>query len=292
MAERTLGRLLFPNEHADVARWTDDTVRRMARELVAYAPTLLEAEPAYLAAFCARAEALDIELPRPHVVTLSYTCPSRPERARIARVLGAPVASMYGSTETGAVLVECERGRMHHNAASCRIDFEPMCGATGVGRLLITPFGHPWACYLKFDVGDLARLAAAPCPCGRPGGAIGRIEGRVQEATVAADGRVISVAELDDAIAAAPTSERIISYQLEQHAGGVHLRATTSAAVVVAQLAAALHALYGGAMPVTVEPVAALEPEPSGKYARVRQRLALDRDAWFAGAATVPAPPR
>ena len=103
---------------------------------------------------------------------------------------------------------------------------------------------------------------------------------------------MISVAELDDAIAAAPTSERIISYQLEQHAGGVHLRATTSAAVVVAQLAAALHALYGGAMPVTVEPVAALEPEPSGKYARVRQRLALDRDAWFAGAATVPAPPR
>ncbi|HEX7838987.1 MAG TPA: hypothetical protein VF469_16025 [Kofleriaceae bacterium] len=139
----------------------------MARERIEYAPTLLEAEPAYLAAFCARAEALDIELPRPHVVTLSYTCPSRPERMRIARVLGASIASTYGSTETGAVLVECERGRMHHNATSCRIDLEPMRGATGVGRLLITPFGHPCACYLEFDVGDLARLAAAPCPCGR-----------------------------------------------------------------------------------------------------------------------------
>lgn len=282
MAERTLGRLLFPNEDAEVARWTDDTVRRMARELADHAPILLEAEPAYLAALCARAEALGIELPRPRVVTLTYTCPSRLERARIQRVLGVPIASTYGSTETGTVLVECERGCMHHNRGWSRIDFEPLLGSADVGRLLITPFGHPWACYLKFDVGDLARLAAAPCSCGRPGGAIERIEGRVQEATIATDGRVITVAELDDAIAAAPTSQHVLSYQLEQHSAGVHLRATAVAAIDVAQLAAALHALYGAAMPVTIEPVVALEPEPSGKYARVRQRLALDRAAWFA----------
>ncbi|HUJ61404.1 MAG TPA: hypothetical protein VLX92_23025, partial [Kofleriaceae bacterium] len=178
MRERTLGRLLFPNERADVARWSDDDVRRMARELVAYAPALIEGEPAYLAALCARAEALALELPRPRVVTLSYTWPSRLERARIARAFRAPVASAYGSTETGTVLIECERGRMHHNAASCRLEVAALPGRADLARLLVTPLGHPFACYLRFDVGDLVRLAGAPCPCGRPGGAIARVEGR------------------------------------------------------------------------------------------------------------------
>jgi len=111
---------------------------------------------------------------------------------------------------------------------------------------------------------------------------IERIEGRLQEATLATDGRVVTVAELDDVVAAVPTSEHIVSYQLEQHPGGMRLRATTTGQLDASRLAAALHALYGVAMPVTIEPVATLEPEPSGKYARVRQRLALDRAAWFA----------
>jgi len=277
--ERTLGRFLFPNEHADIARWTDDTVRRMARELVDYAPTLIEGEPAYLAAFCARAEALGLELPRPRIVTLSYTYPSRLERARIARTFGVPVASVYGTTETGTVLVECERGHMHHNAESCRVDLEPLHGSTDLGRLLVTPYAHPFACYLRFDVGDLVRTASSPCPCGRRRDAIARIEGRVQETTIGRDDRLVTVAELDDALAAAPTSEHVISYQLEQREDGVRLSATASDAFDAEAIESVLRALYIGS--VTVERVPALEPERSGKYARVRQRLSVDRTGWF-----------
>lgn len=280
MRERTLGRLLFPNEHASVADWTDDIVRRMTSELVDYAPTILEAEPAYLAALCVRAEQLALALPRPRVITLSYTYPSRLERARIQRAMGSPVASSYGSTETGTVLIECERGRMHHNAASCRIDFVPLRGRPELGRVLITPFGHPWACYLKFDVGDLARRAAEACTCGRPGGAIERIEGRVQEATIASDGRLITVAELDDVLATTPSTERIISYQVEQRPDELRLRVTTTGELDREALLAALHGLYGD-LAVVVEAITALDPEPSGKYARVRQRLLLDRTEWF-----------
>ncbi len=273
--ERTLGRFLFPNEHADVARWTDDTVRRMGHELVAYAPTLIEGEPAYLAAFCARAEALGLELPRPRVVTLSYTYPSRLERARIARAFGVPVASVYGTTETGTVLVECERGRMHHNAESCRIDIEVLHRSSALGRILVTPFAHPFACYLRFDVGDVVRLATSPCPCGRPGDAVARVEGRVREATIGRDGRLVTVAELDDALAVAATSEHVISYQLEQREDGVRLFATATDGLDAGAIATALRALY--VEPVTIERVTALVPEHSGKYARVRQHRAVER---------------
>ncbi len=279
--ERTLGRLLFLNEHADVASWRDETVRRMIGELRDYRPAILEAEPAYLAALCARAEALGLTLPRERVVVLTYAMPSRLERLRIQRALGASVVSSYGSTETGYVLVECERGRMHHVAASCRIDFVPLRNQPNVGRLLVTPFGHPWACFLKFDVGDLARRALEPCPCGRPGGAVERIEGRVEEATIASDGRIVTAAELDDAIAATPSSESVVSYQLDQSADGLRLRMTAAGEVDGDRLTASLRALYGGEAPIAVQLVDALEPEPSGKYAHVRQRLALDRTTWF-----------
>ncbi|HSQ64731.1 MAG TPA: hypothetical protein VLM85_16015 [Polyangiaceae bacterium] len=280
--ERTLGRLLFLNEHADVARWSDETVRRMLGELRDYAPAILEAEPVYAAALCARAEALGSKLPRPRAVVLTYAMPSRLDRRRIRRALGAAVVSSYGSTETGYVLVECERGRMHHVAASCRLDFVPLRRTPNVGRLLVTPFGHPWACILKFDVGDLARRALGPCPCGRPGGAIERIEGRVEEATIASHGRVVTAAELDDAIAATPSSEHIVSYQLEQSVDGLHLRMTVAGEVDRDRVAASLRALYGREARIAMELVDALDPEPSGKYVRVRQRLELDRRAWFA----------
>lgn len=266
--ERTLGRLLFLNEHADVARWTDAVVRRMASELDAFAPSVLEGEPAYLAAFCARAEALKVALPRPNVVVLTYTAPSRIERARIARCFGVPVVSSYGSTETGYVLVECEHGRMHQNATSCRIDFVPF-QTPDLGRLVVTPFAHPFACFIKFDVGDLARRAVEACPCGRPG-ALSRVEGRVDEVT-GPSGRLITFADVDDAIAESPSSEHIVSYQLRQEHDAVRLRATVDGTIDVEDLTRALSTLYGPTIDVSVERVRALDPESSGKYARVRR---------------------
>jgi phenylacetate-CoA ligase len=267
--ERTLGRRLFLNEHADVARWTEALVRRMAIELGEHAPLVVEGEPAYLAAFCARAEALELMLPRPRVVVLTYTVPSKVERARIARAFGAPVVSSYRTAETGYLLIECEHGRMHQNASSCRIDFEPF-GSTDLGRLLVTPFAHPFACFLKLDVGDLARRALEACPCGRAGGAISRIEGRVDEVT-GPSGRLITFAEVDDAVAEAPASEHLVSYQLSQSGDALRLRATADGAFDAEDLTRALSALYGPKTNVTVERVDALDPEPSGKYARVRR---------------------
>jgi phenylacetate-CoA ligase len=267
--ERTLGRLLFLNEHADVARWDDALVRRMAFELAEHAPPVLEGEPAYLAAFCARAEVLGLTLPRPRVVVLTYTVPSKVERARIARSFGAPIVSSYGSTETGYVLIECEHGRMHHNAASCRVDFESL-GSDDVGRLLVTPFGHPFACFLKFDIGDLARRALEACPCGRAGDAISRVEGRIDEVT-GPSGRMITFAEVDDAIAEAPASEHIVSYQLSESGDAIRVRATADGPFDAEDLTRALSALYGPRTNVTVERALSLVPEPSGKYARVRR---------------------
>jgi phenylacetate-coenzyme A ligase PaaK-like adenylate-forming protein len=96
--ERTLGRLLFVNEHADVAGWTEGTVRRMVRELEDHAPVVLEADPFYLAELCARAEALRLALPRPRVVVLTYALPSSTTSGPIdAAALAASLRGTYGA---------------------------------------------------------------------------------------------------------------------------------------------------------------------------------------------------
>ena len=284
--ERTLGPFLFINEDPDVARWTDRTVHRMHDELERFDPVVLVADPWYLAELCARAETLGLRLPLPRLVVFTYALPSKIQLARIARALPVPTASSYGSTETGYVFLSCEHGRMHQNVASCRVDLVPLrahIGEPALGRPLVTPFGNPWMCILRFDVGDLLRLSSGPCPCGRTQGMLlDRIEGRVEDTTLRTDGRIVSAAELDDALASAPSCERIVAYQLDQLAPDEYrLHATTTGPLDAGAIRACLRDVYGPGARIDVRTVFSLVPERSGKYTRARTRFHVDRDAWF-----------
>jgi phenylacetate-coenzyme A ligase PaaK-like adenylate-forming protein len=282
--ERTLGRLLFPNEDANLAAWTEATVRRMLREIEDHAPVVLEADPFYLAELCAHAQALSLPPPRPRVVVLTYALPSKLHLSRIARTIQAPIVSSYGSTEVGYVFMSCEEGRMHQCVSSCRVDL--IAGrpevAPGLARLLVTPFGNPWACLLRFDVGDLVQTASA-CACGRADGWIlERMHGRLKDCTRRGDGRPVTPAELDDAIASAPSAERIVSYQLDQLGPDeLRVRLTTTGPLDTDAIGRSLRDLYGGRSRVTAEPVQALRPEPSGKYVASRSHIQMDPDVWF-----------
>jgi hypothetical protein len=108
-----------------------------------------------------------------------------------------------------------------------------------------------------------------------------RIDGRVKNSTLRSDGRVVTPAEVDDAIASAP-SEQIVSYQLEQaRADELSVRVTTTGPLDAGAIASHLRDLYGESSRVAVETVDALVPEPSGKYVSSRSLLEVDRDAWF-----------
>jgi phenylacetate-CoA ligase len=164
----------------------------------------------------------------------------------------------------------------------------PLLEDARIVKLIVTPFGHPWMCLLRFDVGDLARPATAPCPCGRTVGlALDDIEGRVEDATLATDGRLITAAALDATVAGAPSAEQIVLYQVDQPAPGeLHLRAVATGPLDAAAMADRLRAKYGPGSSITVERVAAIEPRPSGKYPYVRQRFTPQLDARFGPART------
>lgn len=273
LAERTLGRLLFLNQTVNPANWTEADARRMIGELGVFRPVVLEADPFYLAALAAFALDHGVKVYQPQVITFTYSFPAKVFLRLIRRAFGAPFASSHGSTETGYVFMECEHGRMHENTASCHVDFEPLgtpfSGKT-LGRLLVTPFGHPVQRFLRFDVGDLAELSREPCPCGRTKGlTLERILGRASDVTVTRNGRRVTVAEIDGLLAGVPG---VRAFQVDQEqAGELRVRLCLAPEVSsekVREAEGLLREAYG--FPVHVAAVAALEHEPSGKVRLTR----------------------
>ena len=117
-----------------------------------------------------------------------------------------------------------------------------------------------------------------PCPCGRTTGlTLASIEGRVKDVTFAADGRAITVDELDAALARIQSLE---GWQLDlPEPLLLHLRLLTDpASAEVARRAAReiLEQLYGAGARVEVTAVPSLQPELSGKFRFARTAFPVD----------------
>jgi len=275
VCERTLGRLLFLNQTVNPGRWSDDEMRCMLAELAVFRPAVLEADPFYLAVLAAFAKDKRLAVYQPAVITLTYSFPAKVFLNQIREVFTAPLVSSYGSTETGYVFMECECGRMHQNTDSCHVDFVPLgtrASGTVLGRLLVTPFGHPVQCFVRFDIGDLAERAPEPsCPCGRHAGlTLERIAGRAADVTLTRDGGRVTVADADTVLAGFPD---VRGFQLDQAvAGNLHVRlclAPHAGSETLRRVERSLKQAYG--FPVTAEAVSALEHEPSGKVRLARR---------------------
>ena len=295
MEQRIRGRFLYLTERTDTGSWTPELMDRMLRELAEFAPTALEANPSFLARLARHVLATGARPRPPQLIVLTYEHPSPAQRALIRRAFAAPIASSYGSTEAGYVFMECERGRMHQVTDCCHVDFLPFArrfGGPRLGRLLVTTLDNPWRALVRFDIGDVARLAAphgssagARCPCGRTGGIVLEdIEGRASGVTLDSDGGPVTPAAVDRELAGVPG---LVDHQLRQDGPGsvrvAYVLDAIAGPVRGADRAAraALRRLYGRSCAIEVREVPSLPPEPSGKYLRTAPTFAVDVDAFL-----------
>jgi phenylacetate-CoA ligase len=269
--ERVEQRFLFLNEERDPSRWTPERMDRMAGEIDRFRPATLEANPAMLARLARHIHSRGLRVRPPGVIVFTYEAPSRLHRRQIARVFDCPMASSYGSTEAGYVFMECERGRLHQNAEFCHVDFVPLKpehGGPRTGRIFVTTFANSWFRVLRFNIGDLVRLADGPCPCGRRDGlTLEAIEGRARDLTRTADGRAVTLDRLDAALAEV---QGLAAYRVEQTAPGAYrarfVDGTGGGQSVGRAAAAALETLYGPRARVTWEMADDIPIEPYGKH--------------------------
>ena len=272
MEKRRLARFLYLNEKTDPALWTPAFMDRMADELGEFKPAVFEANPSLLAKLCRYIAERGKPVFQPGMIVLTYEYPSVLHYRQIRRVFGSPIASSYGSTETGYVFMQCEEGKFHQNSDSCRVDFQPLKpahGGHGIGRILVTSLNNPWYHIIRFDVGDLVRLDESDeCPCGRNSGIIlSAIEGRVAAATLTLAGRLVTLRELDNVIGGLPGVDE---YRLEQtDKESYHLSIVSrmnDRHALAGEASNLLKKLYGDQAKISIRYEDALSPESTGKY--------------------------
>jgi phenylacetate-CoA ligase len=267
--ERTIDGILFFNESADPTHWTMGERDRMLAEWREFAPRGVEADPAYLAIIARAAIARGVRLPAPEFITLTYETTTRAMRRDIERAFDAPVFQLYGATEAGVLFMECEHGRLHPNERHSHVDLVPLPGAGRLARVLVTTLGRAWMPLLRYDIGDVVRVAESrDCPCGlkSDGPLLERVEGR-QSDCIEVGGETVTPLMLDDAIHEVLGPESTIEQW--QLAGDDLLVVDPSNADSAARSATAVGAVLG--RPVRGERVAAIAPEASGKYRLVKR---------------------
>ncbi len=281
MSHRIMGNLLYLNEKQNIVCWKKSHLLRMADELDHYRPSVIEANPSLLAKLAFWALDHGRTLYRPDVITFTYELPSVIHTRAILEAFGAPMVSSYGTTETGFVMNSCPDGRYHQNTPWCRIEFLPLkeqFGGPDLGRIVVTTFGNPWACILRFDTGDLVRLhKERTCSCGIETGLIcDSVEGRISNSTFATDGSLVTTAMADRALSRvhgireydlSQTDKR--SYLLTLEATGDEKKAAHAAADVLKEL-------YGSEALLEIRFSPRLLPGPAGKYRRTHTEFAFD----------------
>jgi phenylacetate-coenzyme A ligase PaaK-like adenylate-forming protein len=267
-AERQIDGMLFFNESADPTHWTDEECARMLGEWRDFAPRGIEADPAYLAIIARIALQHGMRPPPPDFVTLTYETTTRAMRRDIGRAVDAPLYQLYGATETGVLFMECEHGRLHPNERHSHVDLVPLPGSERLARVLVTTLGRAWMPLLRYEIGDVVRVAdERVCGCGlrTDGPLVERVEGRLSDCIVVR-GETITPLMLDDTIhAALGPDDTLEQWQLNGDVLLVVDSVSRDSAAVAARAVAELLA-----RPIRGERVRAVAPEVSGKYRLVK----------------------
>jgi len=253
LEQRTLGDSLYANQSRIPFTLGEAKLAGMAKEVADWAPAFLDVDPVHGMWFALHCERHGIRFPSLRFILTSYEYASVVHRTIMERVFGVPVINLYGSSETGHLLVE-------HDEAMIPSDETAILESTapdGIGELLVTTLTNPYLPLLRYEIGDFVETTPAGF----------RVHGRKRDALRSADGRILTTRQVDQVFAGA---KGVAHYQLRQKPdGSAHLLllpATEGDRLSSAQakLTAELGRLLGGT--VTAETVGLIAPEDSGKF--------------------------
>jgi phenylacetate-CoA ligase len=179
----------------------------------------------------------------------------------LERVFRVPVFNLYGSTETGHLLMEDEHGSMRPSAATAFLEtVDP--DTQGIGHLVVTTLTNDYMPLVRYRIGDLVE------PVHRSGNLAFVVHGRARDTLRDSAGRRITTWHVDQCFAEV---DGLAHYELRQADDGCcRLRYVPDrerpSASALAGLKGGLESLLRLRCPLTVEAVETLVPAPSGKF--------------------------
>ena len=278
--QRTVGNTLFVNLARIPFLLDDRELARMAGEISEWSPQFLDLDPVHGARLALYCEQRRLRFPSLRFVLCSYEFVSVVHRRILERVFGVPVFNLYGSTETGHLLMENERGEMKPGYDTA---FLEIVGADpgGVGELVVTTLTNDYMPLLRYRIGDLAERRVQPY------GTNFVVHGRARDALRAPNGRRVTTWHVDQCFAEVAG---ILHYELRQKEnGGCVLRFVPEGAGLaeaeLRRVTSRLETLLGSRAEIATEAMPVLLPEPSGKFRLTCPAVAADPGVNLVGTA-------
>jgi phenylacetate-CoA ligase len=209
--QRTLGNTLFVNLARIPFLLSDVELARMAAEIYEWSPQFLDMDPVHGVRFALYCEQHGITFPSLRFVLCSYEFVSVVHRRILARVFGVPVFNLYGSTETGHLLMENECGEMKPSYDTAFLEIVD-ADACGIGDLVVTTLTNDYMPLLRYRIGDLAERHVQPY------GNRFTVHGRARDALAAGDGQRVTTWQVDQCFNEA---RGIAHYELRQDENGI-----------------------------------------------------------------------
>lgn len=117
------------------------------------------------------------------------------QRKFIKSVFGCPLASEYGSGETGVIAFDCPEGGLHLMSDCVYVEFldESLRPASPGkrARIIVTNLRDYSMPLLRYELGDMAVASERTCDCGRGLPLMKSVEGRICDYIVTSDGEKI-----------------------------------------------------------------------------------------------------
>ena len=260
-AERTVGATLYVNRSRIPFLLSDADLVQMASEVSEWSPQFLDLDPVHGAWFALYCERRGIRFPSLRFILCSYEFVSVVHRRILQRVFNVPVINLYGSTETGHLLMENEGGEMKSALETAFLEIiEP--DERGVGQLVVTTLTNDYMPLVRYRIGDLVERQEQPY------GTNYFVHGRSQDGLSRRDGGSVTTLEVDRCFAGI---SGIAHYLLRQTVdGGCGLQfvpdGSGPGAEELRNTLLQLEELLQTPKPIVAESVKLLPPTLSGKF--------------------------
>lgn len=188
--QRTVGHALHLALSRHPFLWSEAELNRMVAETVDWQPAFLDLNPVFGVRLALHCEAHRIRFPGLQFIIASYEYLSVVHRRILERVFQVPVFALYGSTETGHLLMEDERGNLRPNSGVALLE---TCHPerADVGELVVTTLTNEFMPLIRYAIGDLVAPPDAP-----DSGYV--LHGRLADAGRSDDGKLVTVREVDE----------------------------------------------------------------------------------------------
>jgi len=259
--QRTFGNALFVNLARIPFLLGQAELAHMAAEIADWSPQFLDVDPVHGARFAHYCEQHQLKFPSLKFILCSYEFVSVVHRRVLERVFGVPVFNLYGSTETGHLLMENEAGEMKSGYDTAFLEVVE-ADARGVGDLVVTTLTNDYMPLLRYRIGDLVEQHRQPY------GNRYIVHGRARDALTARDGERVTTWQVDQCFLAA---SGIAHYELRQsEVGECVLRFVPDGAgpleKVMHAVTSQLETLLQPSSTIKTEAMPVLLPAASGKF--------------------------